>query len=37
MPALRGTAIELVPLEDAVRELKTVPPEYYRQFEALLG
>jgi 6-phosphofructokinase 1 len=37
MPALRGTAIELVPLEDAVRELKTVPPEYYAQFEALLG
>jgi 6-phosphofructokinase len=37
MPALRGTAIELVPLEDAVRELKTVPPEYYMQFDALLG
>jgi len=37
MPALRGTAIELVELADAVRELKTVPPEYYRQFEALLG
>src|SRR6476646_6982631 len=37
MPALRGTAIELVPLADAVRELKTVPAEYYDQFEALLG
>jgi 6-phosphofructokinase 1 len=37
MPALRGDAIALVPLADAVRELKTVPPEYYRQFEALLG
>jgi 6-phosphofructokinase 1 len=37
MPALRGTAIELVPLADAVRELKTVPPEYYAQFDALLG
>jgi 6-phosphofructokinase 1 len=37
MPALRGTAIELVPLADAVRELKTVPPEYAAQFDALLG
>jgi 6-phosphofructokinase 1 len=37
MPALRGTAIELVPLADAVREMKTVPPEYAAQFEALLG
>jgi len=37
MPALQGTAINLVPLEDAVRELKTVPPEYYAQFDALLG
>ena len=37
MPALRGTAIELLPLAEAVRELKTVPPEFYAQFEALLG
>jgi phosphofructokinase-like protein len=37
MPALRGTAVELVPLAEAVAELKTVPPEYYAQFEALLG
>jgi 6-phosphofructokinase 1 len=37
MPALRGTAIELVPLDEAVAELKTVPPEYYAQFEAVLG
>jgi 6-phosphofructokinase 1 len=37
MPALRGTAIELVALEDAVRELKTVPDEYYAAFDALLG
>ena len=37
MPALHGTAVELVPLADAVRELKTVPPEYAAQFEALLG
>src|SRR4051812_34495329 len=36
-PALQGTAINLVPLDDAVRELKTVPPEYYAQFEAVLG
>jgi 6-phosphofructokinase 1 len=37
MPALHGTAVELVPLAEAVRELKTVPPEYAAQFEALLG
>src|SRR6476659_2804188 len=37
MPALRGNAIELVPLADAVSELKTVPPEYFEQFDALLG
>ncbi|MCW2967247.1 MAG: 6-phosphofructokinase [Solirubrobacteraceae bacterium] len=37
MPALRGTTVELVELADAVRELKTVPPEYAAQFEALLG
>ncbi|MFL5846322.1 MAG: 6-phosphofructokinase [Solirubrobacteraceae bacterium] len=37
MPALRGTAVELVPLAEAVAELKTVPPEYYAQFDALLG
>jgi phosphofructokinase-like protein len=37
MPALQGNAVNLVSLEDAVRELKTVPPEYYAQFESLLG
>ena len=37
MPALRGNAVELVPLAEAVAELKTVPPEYYAQFDALLG
>ncbi|MCW2989547.1 MAG: 6-phosphofructokinase [Solirubrobacterales bacterium] len=37
MPALRGTAVELIPLAEAVAELKTVPPEYYAQFDALLG
>jgi 6-phosphofructokinase 1 len=37
MPALQGTAVNLVPLADAVSELKTVPPEYFAQFDALLG
>jgi ATP-dependent phosphofructokinase / diphosphate-dependent phosphofructokinase len=37
MPALRGAAIELVALAEAVAELKTVPPEYYAQFEAVMG
>jgi phosphofructokinase-like protein len=37
MAALRGTAIELVPLADAVAELKTVPQEDYEVFEALFG
>jgi len=37
MVALRGQDVVRVPLEEAVRELKTVPPEYYGQFEALLG
>jgi 6-phosphofructokinase 1 len=37
MPALRGTNIELVPLADAVRELRTVPAAYAAQFDALLG
>jgi 6-phosphofructokinase 1 len=27
MPALRGPAVELVPLADAVSELRTVPPD----------
>jgi 6-phosphofructokinase 1 len=37
MPALHGTTIDLVPIADAVRELKTVPLAYYEQFGALLG
>lgn len=37
MPALRGSAVELVALAEAVAELKTVPPEYAAQFDALLG
>jgi phosphofructokinase-like protein len=37
MPALRGARIELVPLEEAVAELKTVPPEEYEVAEVLFG
>ncbi len=37
MAALRGTRIELVPLADAVAELKTVPPEEYETISPLFG
>ena len=37
MPALRGTAIELVPLADAVAELRTVTLEEFAVAEAFLG
>jgi 6-phosphofructokinase 1 len=37
MAALRGTAIELAPLAEAVADLKTVPPQDYEVFEALFG
>jgi 6-phosphofructokinase 1 len=37
MPSLRGTRIELVSLEDAVRELRTVPPEDYEAAAAFFG
>jgi len=37
MPALRGQRIELVPLAEAVAELKTVPPEEYAVAEPFLG
>ncbi|HEX6460953.1 MAG TPA: ATP-dependent 6-phosphofructokinase [Thermoleophilaceae bacterium] len=37
MAALRSTRIELVPLADAVAELKTVPPEEYEAAEAFFG
>src|SRR3954466_2208486 len=37
MPALRGTEIQLVPLADAVVELRTVPAEFYEQAEAFFG
>jgi len=37
MTALRGTAIELVPLADAVGTLKTVPPELYDEASVFFG
>ncbi len=37
MPALRGTAIELAPLAEAVAELRTVTPEDFAVAEAFLG
>jgi phosphofructokinase-like protein len=37
MPALRGNRIELVPLADAVAELRTVTPEEFAFAEAFLG
>jgi 6-phosphofructokinase 1 len=37
MTALRGNAIELVPLSEAVATLKTVPPEEYETISPLFG
>jgi ATP-dependent phosphofructokinase / diphosphate-dependent phosphofructokinase len=37
MPALHGTRIELVRLADAVKELRTVPPEEYETAQAFFG
>jgi 6-phosphofructokinase 1 len=37
MPSLCGTRIEVVPLEDAVRELRTVPAEDYEAAAAFFG
>ncbi len=37
MPALRGTRIELVPLSEAVADLRTVPPEDYAAAEVFFG
>jgi ATP-dependent phosphofructokinase / diphosphate-dependent phosphofructokinase len=37
MTSLRGTRIELVTLEDAVRELRTVPAEDYEEAAAFFG
>jgi phosphofructokinase-like protein len=37
MPALRGNKIELVPLSEAVAELRTVPPDEYAVAEVFFG
>jgi ATP-dependent phosphofructokinase / diphosphate-dependent phosphofructokinase len=37
MPALRGTRIEIVPLADAVAQLRTVPEEELAPFAVLFG
>jgi 6-phosphofructokinase 1 len=37
MPALKGTRIELVPLGDAVAQLRTVPDEEYAAAETFFG
>ena len=37
MPALRGTRIQLVPLSEAVADLRTVPPEDYAAAEVFFG
>ena len=37
MPALKGTCIELVPLSDAVADLRTVPVEDYAAAETFFG
>ncbi len=37
MPALRSMKIELVPLAEAIAELKTVPPEEYEAAEPFFG
>jgi 6-phosphofructokinase 1 len=37
MVALQATAIELVPLQDAVASLKLLPPELYAEAEVFFG
>jgi 6-phosphofructokinase 1 len=37
MTALRATEIELVPLAEAVRQLRTVPVEQYERYGVLFG
>jgi 6-phosphofructokinase 1 len=37
MTALHGTAIELVPLAEAVKQLKTVPLDEYERYEVFFG
>jgi hypothetical protein len=37
MAALQGTEIQLVPLGDAVAQLRTVPVEEYERYGVLFG
>jgi ATP-dependent phosphofructokinase / diphosphate-dependent phosphofructokinase len=37
MPALKGTKVELVPLREAVADLRMVPPEEFAAAEAFFG
>jgi ATP-dependent phosphofructokinase / diphosphate-dependent phosphofructokinase len=37
MPALRGTRVELVPLREAVADLRLVPPQDYELAETFFG
>jgi ATP-dependent phosphofructokinase / diphosphate-dependent phosphofructokinase len=37
MPALKGQAIELVPMGEAVKDLRTVPDDEYRVAEVFFG
>ena len=37
MTALRATEIELVPLAEAVKQLRTVPVEEYERYGVLFG
>jgi 6-phosphofructokinase 1 len=37
MPSLRGTRIELVALNEAVAQLRTVPPEDYEAASPFMG
>jgi hypothetical protein len=37
MVALRGTDISLVPIAEATRELKLVPPDRYAEAEVFFG
>jgi ATP-dependent phosphofructokinase / diphosphate-dependent phosphofructokinase len=37
MPALRGTRIQLVPLSEAVADLRTVPADEYEAAETFFG
>ena len=37
MPGMRGSRIELVPLAEAVAEIRTVPPEDYEAASTFFG